>query len=203
MIKTKFFLPLIAACTYLIPLPSNAQDAQMSIPTSTAQNITTSHQNAHKFSFRTIDGKEMKLSDMKGKTMLVVNTASKCGFTPQYAGLQNLHEKYADKGLVVIGVPSGDFAGQEFSQEQEVQEFTEKNFKITFPLTQIEHVKGKNAHPFYQWANNQGGFLSGPKWNFHKYLIDKNGDFVKGFSSATKPESDKIIKAIEQQLSDH
>jgi glutathione peroxidase len=165
---------------------------------SLAANMTIS--NAHQFSFTSIDGQSINLSDFKGKVILVVNTASKCGFTPQYEGLQKLYEKYNNRGLVVIGVPSADFANQEFSQISEVKEFTNKEFEITFPLTEIEKVKRKEAHPFYLWANNKAGFIGSPKWNFHKYLIDKNGNFAAWFSSPTKPGSQKIINKIEELL---
>jgi glutathione peroxidase len=156
--------------------------------------------NAYQFSFTAIDGKKINLSDFQGKLILVVNTASKCGFTPQYKGLENLYKKYKSRGLVIIGVPSNDFGGQEFGQAKQVQDFTQKEFHVTFPLTSISKVKGDDAHPFYLWANNEAGFLSSPKWNFHKYLIDKNGNFVAWFSSVTEPESKEIIQAIEKNL---
>lgn len=156
--------------------------------------------NAYQFSFTSIDNKKINLSEFKGKVILVVNTASKCGFTPQYEGLQILHEKYKDKGLAIIAVPSSDFANQEFNQISQVKEFTDKEFNITFPLTTIEKVKGKEAHPFYLWANSQSGFIGYPKWNFHKYLIDRNGNFADWFSSPTKPQSPKIINKIEELL---
>jgi glutathione peroxidase len=156
--------------------------------------------NAYQFSFDSMDGNRISLSDLKNKVVLIVNTASKCGFTPQYQSLQNLYEQYKDKGLVVIGVPSGDFASQEFGNISQVKEFTDKNFNITFPLTAINKVKGSEAHPFYLWANNKAGFIGSPKWNFHKYLIDKNGNFAAWFSSPTKPESQKIIQKIEELL---
>ncbi|MDG1286344.1 MAG: glutathione peroxidase [Rickettsiales bacterium] len=156
--------------------------------------------NAHRYEFQTIEGESIKLSDLKGKAVLVVNTASQCGFTPQYAGLQKLHETYGDKGLVVIGVPSDNFGGQEFEQEAEVKNFTKEKFEATFPLAVISDVKGKNAHPFYQWANKEAGFLGSPKWNFHKYLIGKDGNLKQWFASTTAPDSKKIIAAIEQEL---
>ena len=156
--------------------------------------------NAHQFTFDGVDGKEINLSDFKGRVVLVVNTASKCGFTPQYNGLQNLYEKYKERGLVVLAVPSADFANQEFSNVSQVKEFTDNNFSITFPIAAISRVSGKNSHPFYYWANNQVGFIGSPKWNFHKYLIDKNGNLVEWFSSPTKPESSKIINKIEELL---
>ena len=163
-----------------------------------ANNMTV--QNAHLFSFQSIDDKEINLSDFKGKVILVVNTASKCGFTPQYQGLQELHDKYKDKGLVVIGVPSPDFASQEFSLTSQVKEFTDTKFHVTFPLMGISKVKGKGAHPFYLWANSKAGIIGSPKWNFHKYLIDKNGNFVTWYSSATSPQSSKIVNKIEELL---
>ncbi|MFT6331699.1 MAG: glutathione peroxidase [Lentimonas sp.] len=156
--------------------------------------------NAHQFSFDGMDGNKINLSDLKKKVVLIVNTASKCGLTPQYKGLQNLHEKYKDQGLVIIGVPSGDFSNQEFEQIEQVKEFTDEKFSITFPLTFISKVKGSDAHPFYLWANKKSGFLGSPKWNFHKYLIDKDGNLAAWFASTTKPESAKIIKKIEELL---
>jgi len=159
-----------------------------------------SSKNAYQFSFSGIDGKKIDLSQYRGKLILVVNTASKCGLTPQYKGLQSLYEKYKSRGLVIIGVPSNDFGSQEFGELQKVKDFTQKEFHVTFPLTEIAKVKGKNAHPFYVWANNEAGFLASPKWNFHKYLIDKNGNFITWFSSATEPQSKEVILAIEKNL---
>ena len=156
--------------------------------------------NAQQFSFTQINGQKINLADLQGKVILVVNTASKCGFTPQYQGLQNLYEKYKDQGLVIIAVPSKDFANQEFNDLGEIEEFTKTNFSISFPLTEISKVKGNDAHPFYIWANKQAGFFGSPKWNFHKYLIDKNGNFAAWYSSTTKPEDDKIVKKIKELL---
>jgi len=175
--------------------------ALMSANTTTAQEPPMmSVANAHQFSFKTIQEETLELSELKGKVLLVVNTASKCGFTPQYRELESLYNTYKEKGLVVIGVPSPDFGGQEFEEETKVQDFTEKNFSISFPLTQINHVKGDKAHPFYKWSNNKAGFIGAPRWNFHKYLIDKNGTYVTWFGSTTSPLSAKVIKAIEKEL---
>ncbi|MBU6139980.1 MAG: glutathione peroxidase [Proteobacteria bacterium] len=160
----------------------------------------TSQKNAYQFSFSSVEGEVLNLSDYRGKVVLVVNTASKCGLTPQYKSLQQLYEKYRERGLVVIGVPSNDFGNQELSSEMKVKDFTQKEFKISFPLTSISKVSGEKAHPFYSWANNQAGFLGSPKWNFHKYLIDKNGNFVAWFSSSTDPMSEKITQKIEDLL---
>ena len=128
---------------------------------------------------------------------MVVNTASVCGFTGQYDGLQSLWESYKDKGLVVVGVPSNDFGRQEPGSKEEIKEFCEVNFNVNFPMTSKVVVKGDEAHPFYQWANNVAG---GPMWNFHKYLITPDGEMVKGFSSLVGPESKKLTKAIERVL---
>jgi glutathione peroxidase len=157
--------------------------------------------NAHQFSFTSIDNQLINLSDFKGKVILIVNSASKCGFTSQYQDLQELYQKYKDKGLIIIAVPSADFSNQEFSNISQIKEFTDKEFKITFPLTTIQKVKGPNAHPFYLWANEKSGFMGSPQWNFHKYLIDKNGNFVTWFSSSTRPNSAKVVEKIEELLS--
>lgn len=159
-------------------------------------------QNAHQFSFIDVNGQEINLSNYQGNPILIVNTASKCGFTKQYQALQTLYEQYQNQGLKIIAVPSADFGNQEFSSQDKVKEFVDDNFKITFDLTEINKVSGANAHEFYLWANSKAGFLGSPKWNFHKYLIDKNGDFVDWFSSATSPISDKITNKIEQILND-
>lgn len=159
--------------------------------------------NAYQFSFTSSDGSAIPLANFRGKVLLIVNTASHCGLTPQYKELQALSETYKDKGLVVLGVPSSDFGGQEFDTEKEVENFTEKNYAITFPLTTISHVKGGNAHPFYQWANQQAGLLGSPKWNFHKYLIDQNGDFAGWFASTTAPTAKSVTAKIDALLSEN
>lgn len=157
-------------------------------------------ENAHSFEFSSIDGQPIKLSGYSGRVLMVVNTASQCGFTGQYKDLQAIYDDYKEQGFVVLGVPSADFGGQEFDSEEKVQSFTEEKFSISFPLTSISNVKGSNAHPFYQWAAKEGGFLSGPKWNFHKYVIGKNGEFVQGFVSTTSPSSKKVMSVIEAEL---
>ena len=177
---------IITIFIFLISFQSQAKDNNMD--------------NAYQFSFVSIDGKEINLSDFKDKVILIVNTASQCGFTPQYAGLQNLYQKYKDKGLVIIGVPSSDFANQEFDNNEDIKKFTNKEFNITFPLATVTKVKGKDAHPFYKWASKQSGILGSPKWNFHKYIIDKEGNFATWFASTTKPEANKIVKKIDSLL---
>lgn len=156
--------------------------------------------NAHQFQFTSMSGDTLDLADYAGRVILVVNTASHCGFTPQYQSLQTLYETYKDQGLVIIGVPCGDFGDQEFADETEVKCFIDNKYTIKFPLTTISHVRGKHAHPFYQWAGKHAGFMGKPKWNFHKYIIDKQGNFVTWFASMTKPMSGKITNVIEQEL---
>lgn len=156
--------------------------------------------NAHSFEFTSIENEPIKLADLAGKVILIVNTASQCSFTPQYAELQKLHNTYATKGLAIIAVPSNNFGGQEFAAECDVANFTQKQYAITFPLTTITAVTGKTAHPFYRWATKQAGVNGSPKWNFHKYLINKQGDFGCWFATNTTPLSDKVIAAIEQEL---
>jgi glutathione peroxidase len=147
-----------------------------------------------------INNKVVNLSDFKGKIILLVNVASKCGFTKQYTGLQELYEKYKDNGFVVLGVPSNQFGGQEPGTNDEIKNFCETNFNITFPITDKVDVKGDNAHTLYKWAKKNYGNSTVPKWNFHKILINKDGKVHDTFSSFTEPLSEKIKKKIESIL---
>ena len=146
-----------------------------------------------------VNGDLIKLEDYKKKVVLIVNTASYCGFTNQYEELQNLWDKYKSKGLVVLGVPSNSF-NQEKKVNSEVKEFCEVNFNINFPLTTITNVKGKKAHEIFKWAEENYGKSTIPKWNFHKILVNKEGNVVDTFASFTKPTSEKIIGKIEEIL---
>jgi glutathione peroxidase len=156
----------------------------------------------HDFTLTGIDGKPMPLQQFDGKVVLLVNTASECGFTPQYEGLEALWNAYKDKGLVVVGVPSNDFGGQEPGKAKEIATFCKLNFGVTFPLADKTVVKGKSADPVYIWAGQQAGILGTPKWNFHKYLFARNGAFVDWFSSPTEPMSDKLKKAVDKALAE-
>jgi glutathione peroxidase len=160
----------------------------------------TSPVTAHDFAFTAIEGGPLPLAAFAGKAVLVVNTASLCGFTPQYADLQALWERYRDEGLVVLGVPSNDFGGQEPGSAAEIKAFCEVNFDIDFPLTDKEHVRGAEAHPFYRWAAEELGSLAAPRWNFHKYLVGTDGRLVDWFSTTTSPTSEKVTAAIEAEL---
>ncbi len=158
---------------------------------------------AYQFSFKSIDGKDMPLSDFAGKVMMIVNTASQCGFTNQYKGLQELYENYSEQGFVIIGVPCNDFGGQEPGTEEEVKQFVQDTYSVTFPMTSKYSVKGDDAHPFFVWAAKQrkgGFFFSSPKWNFHKFLIGRDGQLFRSYGSQVKPMSDDIKKDIEGLL---
>ena len=157
-------------------------------------------ENAHDFSFAAITGEELPLSQFRGKVMLVVNTASRCGFTPQYDDLQALYDSYKDQGLVVIGVPSNDFGRQELNTADEIKTFCEVNFNITFPMADKTVVKGNEAHPFYTWAADELGAMSRPRWNFHKYLVGRDGRLIDWYASTTNPNSNKVRKAVEAAL---
>ena len=155
---------------------------------------------AHDFSFVSIDGGDLPLADYKGRVILLVNTASMCGFTGQYEGLQSLWLDYKDQGLVVIGVPSDDFGGQELDTVEQVKSFCTLNYGIDFPMTDIAVVKGPNAHPYYKWIGDVYGSLALPRWNFHKHVIDADGKLVEWFASTTSPTSNRLRKAIETAL---
>ncbi|MFO1119249.1 MAG: glutathione peroxidase [Rhodospirillales bacterium] len=159
-----------------------------------------SEQSAYDFVFTTIDGAPLPLSDFRGKALLVVNTASQCGFTPQYEGLEKLWQDYRDRGLVVLGVPSNDFGGQEPGSEAQIKEFCEVNFAVDFPMTAKAHVRGDDAHPFYRWAATQVGMLGAPRWNFHKYLIAADGRLVDWFATTTSPDAARLRGAVQQNL---
>ena len=144
-----------------------------------------------------LNNKPINLSEFKGKTILLVNVASQCGFTKQYTGLQILYDNYKNKNFLVIGVPSNQFGSQEPGSNEEIKNFCETNFNITFPITNKVDVKGKNAHIIYKWAKENYGNSTVPKWNFHKILINKEGKIQDTFNSFITPLSDKIIKQIE------
>lgn len=156
--------------------------------------------NAYDFSFTSIEGVPLPLSDYRGKVVMVVNTASFCGFTGQYAGLQGLWERYRERGLIVLGVPSNDFGSQEPGTEAEIKTFCETEFAVDFPLTEKQQVKGEGAHAFYRWASDTLGSRNAPRWNFHKYLIGRDGSLAGSFGTLTGPESGKLVTAIESLL---
>lgn len=157
---------------------------------------------AYNFDFPGIDGGTIRLADWRGKVILVVNTASFCGYTKQYAGLQQLWSTYESQGLVVLGVPSNDFGGQEPKAEGEIKKFCEGAFGVTFPLAAKQTVIGDGAHPFYAWAARVAGSGGVPKWNFHKYLIGRDGGMLMSFNATVAPQSPELRGAIETALAE-
>lgn len=152
------------------------------------------------FSFTGIDGTALPMDRFRGRPVLLVNTASFCGFTGQYAGLQDLWESYGDRGLVVLGIPSNDFGRQEPGTEAEIQRFCETNYDISFPMTEKQVVTGPDAHPLYRWIGDELGEDALPKWNFHKYLFDTRGDLAGAWPSRIKPDAGEIRQAVEAAL---
>lgn len=155
---------------------------------------------AHAFSFTAIDGEPLPMTRFAGKAVLLVNTASRCGFTYQYDALQALWDRYRDRGLVVLGVPSNDFGRQEPGSNADIKEFCEASFSINFPMTEKQSVKGPNAHPMYRWLTEELGPKGRPTWNFHKFLITPAGDIAGVWSARTEPSDPALQTAIETIL---
>ena len=166
---------------------------------SLAQDSPLENKNFHDFTVESIDGESFDLASLKGKKVLVVNTASKCGFTPQYADLQKLYERYGNKDFTVIGFPANNFANQEPGSDEEIQTFCQKNYGVTFPMMSKISVKGDDQHPLYQWLTHKkynGKMDSKVKWNFQKYLINEEGELVNVFYSKTNPMDEEILSWI-------
>src|SRR5262249_8416547 len=155
---------------------------------------------AHDFSFPAIDGGTLHLADFSDKCVLVVNTASECGYTPQYAGLQQLWRRYRERGLVVLGVPSNDFGAQEPAAEPTIQSFCQTNYGVDFPMTAKQTLIGASAHPFYRWIAAELGEDAAPRWNFHKYLVATDGSLAGLWPSNIEPLAPEITAAIEAAL---
>lgn len=152
---------------------------------------------AHAFRFEGLMGGEIALSQFAGRTVLVINTASKCGLTPQYEGLEALWKARRNQGLTIVGVPSGDFGGQELGSSKEIATFCELNYGVSFPMAAKSDVTGADAHPFYRWAAAQLGDAGVPRWNFHKILIGPDGRAIAGFGSRVRPDDPALVAAIE------
>jgi glutathione peroxidase len=152
------------------------------------------------FSVNDIEGNQFDMSQLKGQKVMIVNTASKCGLTPQYEGLESLYEHYKDQGFTIVGFPANNFASQEPGTDEEIQDFCQKNYGVTFPMMSKISVKGKDMHPLYKWLTSKdlnGIQNSSVKWNFQKYLIDESGNLVKVIQPATKPNDPSIVSWIE------
>ena len=153
------------------------------------------------FTMNSIDGEATSLSKFQGKVLLLVNVASRCGFTPQYAALEKVYEKYKDRGFVIVGVPANNFGGQEPGSNQEIKTFCSAKYNVTFPLFDKLHVKGPEQHPLYTaLSGKESPFPGDVKWNFGKFLIGRDGKIVKRFDSAAKPDSPQVTQAIESAL---
>jgi glutathione peroxidase len=161
--------------------------------------VTAAPESAHAFSFPAIDGGTLRLADFKGRPVLIVNTASECGYTPQYAGLEALWRRYRDRGLVVLGVPANDFGAQEPGSESAIQTFCQ-TYGVDFPMTAKQTVIGGTAHPFYRWIAAEFGEAATPKWNFHKYLVAPDGSLAALWPSDVDPLDPEITGAIESAL---
>ena len=157
-----------------------------------------SRDTAYDYSLDMLAGEKLPLRRFEGKPILLVNTASKCGFTPQYEGLQALWSHYQSRGLMVIGLPCNDFGGQEPGSAEDIEAFCAANYGVSFPMSAKLHVRGPQAHPLFAWLAHQGGMLSRPRWNFYKYLIDRDGSLRTWFSSVTKPMSGRMRTAIDR-----
>lgn len=174
--------------------PVAAAPAQTPAPAAAAQRT------AHAFAFEGLLGGQIRLADYRGKAVLIVNTATECGYTPQLGALQRLAERKARQGLVVIGVPSNDFGGQEPRQGQALADFCALNYGVTFPMAARTPVTGAQAHPFYRWAAGALGERGVPRWNFHKLLIGPDGRAIAAFDAAVPPEDPRLLAAIDRAL---
>lgn len=158
----------------------------------------------HAFRFEALggEGEEISLADHAGLPVLVVNTASRCGFTYQYDAIQRVWDRFRDRGLLVVGAPSRDFGRQEFADEAAIKDFCEVNFALDFPMSELVRVKGPQAHPFYVWARREGEArdMPAPRWNFHKYLVGADGRLAGSWSSDTEPDDREILEAVEREL---
>ena len=164
-----------------------------------AQSPAMSRITAYAFSFAGLEGGEIRLADYSGKPILVVNTASQCGYTPQFAGLQQLFGRYHDKGLMIVGVPSNDFGGQEPGTPLDIMKTAHEDYGVSFPLAAKSDVRGRNPHPFYKWAASERP-LEPPRWNFHKYLIGRDGHIAAVFQTEVEPLDPRIVQAIAREL---
>ena len=154
----------------------------------------------HEFTLNSIDGKPAPLSQYKGKVMLLVNVASKCGYTPQYAGLESLYQKYKDRGLVVVGIPANNFGGQEPGTNEEIKTFCTRTYNVSFPMMSKVSVKGDDKTPLYQFFTADPTYGGDVKWNFTKFLVGKDGKVISRFESKVTPDSPELTSAVEQAL---
>jgi glutathione peroxidase len=203
-------LALLAACSRAPEPPTAEVAAERSAEVTSAVEeqrarfaaapAPTADNTAYQFVFDGLVAEHVPMTAFQGEVVLVVNTASRCGFTPQYAGLQEIYTEYHERGFEVLGVPANNFAGQEPGSAQEIQEFCTLNFGVTFPMAAKADVVGDEAHPFYRWARTEFGEAAVPQWNFHKILVGRDGRVLAAFPSDVTPTSAEIRAAIEAAL---
>lgn len=185
----------------VVAVATKEKGSEAPIQSTATNGAVVSDKNLADFKVKDINGKEADLSQYKGKVVLIVNVASKCGYTRQYAGLENIYNKYKDRGLVILGFPCNDFGGQEPGTNEEIKEFCSTKFSVTFPLMDKVAVLGESKAPLFAWlTNNEVTGSKDIKWNFEKFLINKDGQIVERFVSKDEPEGDKITSAIEKLL---
>ena len=197
--KLAVFAVVVAAGSVVLARPGDQKDV-IKEPTKMAAKESAGPLN---FTVKSIDGKDVNLADYRGKVVLFVNVASRCGLTPQYKGLQALYDKYKDDGLVVIGFPANNFAGQEPGTNEEIQQFCTSKYNVTFPMMSKISVAGQDKHPLYKFLTEGGAgqeFKNEVEWNFAKFLVDRNGNVIARFSAKTKPEEPQVGAAVEKAL---
>ena len=197
--KLAVFAVVLAAGTPVLARPGDQKDV-IKEPTKMAAKESAGPLN---FTVKSIDGKDVNLADYRGKVVLFVNVASRCGLTPQYKGLQALYDKYKDDGLVVIGFPANNFAGQEPGTNEEIQQFCTSKYNVTFPMMSKISVAGQDKHPLYKFLTEGGAgqeFKNEVEWNFAKFLVDRNGNVIARFSAKTKPDEPQVAGAVEKAL---
>jgi len=199
MILTRRRTISLLGCAFAAPAigPAFAQPAFAQ--TAFAQTPGMSRMTAYAFTFAGLNGPDIRLGEHAGKPILVVNTASQCGYTPQFTGLQQLYERYHERGLMIVAVPSNDFGGQEPGTPVDIMHTAHDEYGVTFPLAEKAVVKGGSQHPFYKWAATERP-LETPRWNFHKYLIGRNGRLKGAFTPAVEPNDPRLVAAIEKEL---
>ena len=198
-------LVLTSTCS-LVVLMASCRDKIVDPEVIDAQSTKDTHQSVYDYDVQNIEGDDVSLSEYKGKTILIVNVASKCGHTPQYEDLQKLYEKYEDKNFVILGFPANNFMKQEPGSNLEIKQFCELNYGVTFPMFSKISVKGKDIHPLYQYLTEKefNGVLDAPvTWNFQKFLINKNGQLIASFNPKTKVNEADFIELLEENLSNH
>ena len=197
--KLAVFAVVVAAGSVVLARPGDQKDV-IKEPTKMAAKESAGPLN---FTVKSIDGKDVNLADYRGKVVLFVNVASRCGLTPQYKGLQALYDKYKDDGLVVIGFPANNFAGQEPGTNEEIQQFCTSKYNVTFPMMSKISVAGQDKHPLYKFLTEGGAgqeFKNEVEWNFAKFLVDRNGNVIARFSAKTRPDEPQVTGAVEKAL---